>query len=108
MRFAVLRHGIIAYRRFWNEARLLPPCGPLVRLQTIPWGGKKPRFKSGAGHPGGGCVILPDQTITITLTPAEVKYIRQFKQQIKSRPLGRKEMEMPSIQIFLKVAEEVK
>ena len=53
-------------------------------------------------------MILPDQTITITLTPSEVKYIRKFKQQVREHPLGRKEMEMDSMKIFIKVAEEVK
>ena len=43
--------------------------------------------------------------ITITLSKDEINYIKQFNAERKKQPLTKKALKMPSIQIFLKIAE---
>ena len=46
--------------------------------------------------------------ITIKLSPDEINYIKQFNAERKKQPLTKKALAMPSIQIFLKIAEQLK
>lgn len=46
--------------------------------------------------------------VKIDLSDKELAYIRTFKMQQKQRPLTKKEMAIPSVQIFVKLSEAVK
>lgn len=46
--------------------------------------------------------------VMIDLTQTEVKYIRKFKKSLRDNPMNPKAHKIPSVQIFLKLAEVVK
>ena len=45
--------------------------------------------------------------VMVSLSDEEVKYIRNFKRELTQNPMKDKALKIPSVQIFLKVAEEV-
>ena len=43
--------------------------------------------------------------VTISLLPSEVAYMKEFKNNLKLRPLNKRELNLPSVRIFLKISE---
>ena len=43
--------------------------------------------------------------VIVDLLPSEVAYMKEFKNNLKLRPLNKRELNLPSVQIFLRISE---